>query len=98
MGLGIKEQEPLPVIYKDVRLDCGYRMDFVVEDAVIIEIKALEQLAPIHYAQLLSYLRLAEQTRRVADKLPCPDAEGWREENRQRFSGCSALRARIIQR
>jgi GxxExxY protein len=42
-----------------VKLDCGYRLDLVVEDAVVVEIKAVEQLAPIHVAQLLSYLRLS---------------------------------------
>ena len=61
IGFRIEEQVPLPVIYREVKLDCGYRMDFVVEDAVIIEIKAMEQLAPVHYAQLLSYLRLADK-------------------------------------
>jgi GxxExxY protein len=61
MGFRIDEQVPLPIIYRDVKLDCGYRMDFVVEDAVIIEVKAMEQLAPVHHAQLLSYLRLADK-------------------------------------
>jgi GxxExxY protein len=61
MGFHIEEQVPLPVIYRDVKLDCGCRMDFVVEDAVIIEVKAMEQPAPVHYAQLLSYLRLADK-------------------------------------
>jgi GxxExxY protein len=61
MGFRIDEQVPLPIIYRDVKLDCGYRMDFVVEDAVIIEVKAMEQLAPVHQAQLLSYLRLADK-------------------------------------
>lgn len=58
-GFKVEQQEPLPVIYKDVRLDCGYRLDLVVEDSIILEIKAVEQLAPIHDAQLLSYLRLS---------------------------------------
>ena len=48
-------------MYKDVRLDCGYRLDLVVEDAVIAEIKAVERLMPIHDAQLLSYLRLSKK-------------------------------------
>jgi GxxExxY protein len=61
MGFRIDEQVPLPIIYRDVKLDCGYRMDFVVENAVIIEVKAMEQLAPVHHAQLLSYLRLADK-------------------------------------
>jgi len=49
----------LPVVYRDVKLDCGYRLDLVVEDSVVVEIKAVDQLAPIHDAQLLSYLRLS---------------------------------------
>jgi GxxExxY protein len=58
-GLKVEEQKPLPVIYKDVRLDCGYRLDLLVEDTVVVEIKAIEQPAPIHDAQLLSYLRIS---------------------------------------
>jgi GxxExxY protein len=61
MGLKIEEQKPLPVVYRDVKLDCGYRLDLVVEDSVVVEIKAVEQLAPIHDAQLLSYLRLSDK-------------------------------------
>ncbi len=59
LGYKVEEQKPLPVAYKDVKLDCGYRMDLVVEDSIVVEIKAIEQLAPIHQAQLLSYLRLS---------------------------------------
>jgi GxxExxY protein len=59
MGLKIEEQKPLPVVYRNVKLDCGYRLDLVVEDLVVVEIKAVDQLAPIHDAQLLSYLRLS---------------------------------------
>lgn len=58
-GLKVEQQKPLPVIYRGVKLDCGYRLDLVVEDAVIVEIKAVHRLAPIHEAQLLSYLRLS---------------------------------------
>jgi GxxExxY protein len=58
-GLRIEQQKPLPIVYKDVKLDCGYRLDLVVEDSVIVEVKAIEQFAPIHDAQLLSYLRLS---------------------------------------
>ena len=56
--LKVEAQKPLPIYYKDVMLDCGYRLDLVVEDQVIIEIKSVNELAPIHEAQLLSYLRL----------------------------------------
>ena len=58
-SLKVERQKSLPVVYKDVRLDCGYRLDLLVEESVIVEIKALEQLLPVHEAQLLSYLRLA---------------------------------------
>lgn len=49
---------PLPVIYKGVKLDCGYKLDIIVEEAVILEIKAVDRLIAIHEAQLLSYLRM----------------------------------------
>ena len=58
-GLSIDRQRALPLIYKGTRLECAYRVDLVVENEVIIEIKAVEQLLPIHAAQLLSYLRLS---------------------------------------
>ncbi len=61
MGLVVEEQKPLPVIYREVKLDCGYRLDLVIEDSVVVEIKAVDQLAPIHVAQLLSYLRLSNK-------------------------------------
>jgi GxxExxY protein len=57
--IAFRRQVPLPVIYKSVRLECGYRMDLVVEGAVIVELKTVERLIPIHDAQLLTYLRLA---------------------------------------
>jgi GxxExxY protein len=55
----IEQQKPLPLIYKQVHLDCGYRLDLFVEDKVIVEIKSVDQLLPIHKAQLLSYLKLS---------------------------------------
>jgi GxxExxY protein len=58
-GLSFRTQVPLPVVYKEIRLDCGYRMDIVVEDAVVIELKAVEDTTPIDEAQLLTYLRLS---------------------------------------
>jgi GxxExxY protein len=58
-GLKVEQQKSLPVIYKSVRLDCGYRLDLIVEDLVIVEIKSVDQLLPIHEAQLLSYLKLS---------------------------------------
>lgn len=61
-GFKVEQQLPLPVIYKNVKLDCGYRLDLVIEDSVILEIKAIQELAPIHDAQLLLYLRLSGKT------------------------------------
>jgi len=58
-GLRIERQKPLPVVYRDIKLDCGYRLDILVEDLVVVEIKVVDQIAAIHKAQLLSYLRLS---------------------------------------
>jgi GxxExxY protein len=58
-GIAYQQQVPLPVVYKGVRLECGYRIDVLVENAVILELKAIEQLLPIHEAQLMTYLRLS---------------------------------------
>jgi GxxExxY protein len=58
-GLKIEQQSALPVTYRDVKLDCGYRLDLIVEKSVAIELKAVDQLLPIHKAQLLSYLKLS---------------------------------------
>ena len=58
-GLKVEQQKPLPVVYREVKLDCGYRLDLLVEETVIVEIKAVDSLAPIYQAQLLSYLRLS---------------------------------------
>ena len=57
-SLSFEQEIPLPVIYKDVRLDCGYRLDFLVNDKVVVELKAVEQMLPVYEAQLLTYLRL----------------------------------------
>jgi len=59
-GIKFKRQVPLPVVYKGAKLDCGYRLDLLVEDLVIIEVKAIEAIGPIHEAQLLTYLRLRD--------------------------------------
>lgn len=58
-GLSVARQVPLPIEYKGVHLDCGYRLDLVVADSVIVELKSIEKLLPIHEAQLLTYLRLS---------------------------------------
>lgn len=58
-GLAVERQKGLPVTYHGVRLDCGYRIDLLVEGLVVVELKAVEKLEPIHEAQLLSYLKLS---------------------------------------
>ena len=58
-GLAFRRQVALPVVYKAIRLDCGYRMDVVVENQVILELKTVERLMPIHQAQLLTYMKLS---------------------------------------
>ena len=58
-GLRFKRQIDLPVVYKGLKLDCGYRLDIVVEEFVVIEVKSIEHILPIHRAQLLTYLRLS---------------------------------------
>lgn len=57
-GIRFERQRPLPVRYKEVQLDCGYRLDFVIENELIVELKAVTELHPIHAAQLLTYLKL----------------------------------------
>lgn len=58
-GLKVIQQVPMPFEYKKVKLDVGYRLDLLVENKMIIEIKSVETLAPVHYAQLLTYLKLS---------------------------------------
>jgi GxxExxY protein len=57
-GLSFQRQVPLPVTYKGINLDCGYRIDVIVEDAVVLELKCVEHILPVHEAQLLTYLKL----------------------------------------
>ena len=63
-GYSVEQQIPLPFIYKEVRLEIGYRVDLLVNSKVIVEVKSLENLAPVHFAQLLTYLKpLRKETR-----------------------------------
>jgi len=61
MGLQVLAQVPMPLVYKEVKQDVGFRLDLLVENKVIVEIKSLENLAPVHYSQILTYLKLAEK-------------------------------------
>ena len=59
--LSFERQKPLPLKYKSIELDCGYRIDILVEDKVIVELKCVDKINPIHEAQLLTYLRLSDK-------------------------------------
>jgi GxxExxY protein len=59
-GISVVVEEPIPVQYRGVRVPCGFKADLIVEGAVIVEVKAVERLAPIHQAKMITYLRLAD--------------------------------------
>jgi len=60
-GFKVERQKKLPIVYDGIRLDAGYRLDLLVNDAVIVEVKAVERIHPVHEAQLLSYLRMTDR-------------------------------------
>ncbi len=57
--LRFEQQKPLPVVYKEQKLECGYRIDLLVEEQIVVELKAIEAIAPVHEAVILTYLRLS---------------------------------------
>ncbi|MCE4562989.1 GxxExxY protein [Maribellus sp. CM-23] len=57
-GLKVEKEKALPLVYKDVKLDCGYRIDLLVEDQIVVELKSVETLNDVHMAQILTYLKL----------------------------------------
>jgi GxxExxY protein len=60
-GLKAEKQKPVPVVYKEIHLDCGYRIDILVENTVIIELKTVELFSPVHEAQILTYMKFAQK-------------------------------------
>ena len=60
-GLAYHRQKPVPVIYRRVKLDCGYRVDFLVENKVVVDLKAIETVPPVMYAQVLTYVRFLDK-------------------------------------
>ena len=60
MGLKVQRQKPMPIIYKEIKLDHGYRIDLLVQDKVVVEIKTIDAFHEVHTAQVLTYLRLGE--------------------------------------
>jgi GxxExxY protein len=61
-GFFVEHQKPVPLFYKNVRLDCGYRLDLLVENTVIIELKTVDHLQDIHTAQMITYLKLSKKS------------------------------------
>jgi GxxExxY protein len=59
-GLQVEKQKPLPLIYEEVKLDIGYRLDIIIENKLILEIKSVDSLNDVHFAQLLTYLKLTD--------------------------------------
>jgi len=60
-GLKVERQKPVPVVYKDIKLDCGYRIDVLVENQIIIELKTVDSFNPVHEAQILTYMKFANK-------------------------------------
>lgn len=60
-GLNFERQKPVPVVYKEIKLDCGYRIDILVENSVVLELKTVEAFSPVHEAQILTYLKFSEK-------------------------------------
>ncbi len=61
MDLHIEHQKSLPLVYKEITLECGYRIDILVENKVIVELKSIDEISPVHEAQILTYLKLAKK-------------------------------------
>lgn len=59
-GLFVEKEKPIPVSFEDVELDCGYRVDLLVEKKLVLELKSVENVSPVHYAQVLTYLKLGD--------------------------------------
>ncbi len=81
VGLETVRQVPFPVLYDGLQLDAGYRIDLLIENSVIVEVKSVEQLLPIHTAQLLSYLKLSNRKLGYLLNFNRPTAEGIRRVN-----------------
>ena len=60
-GLSFRRQQPAPVVYKEIKQECGYRIDLLVEDSVIVELKAVDSIIPVHEAQILTYMKFSNK-------------------------------------
>jgi len=61
-GLNIKRQQPTPVVYKEIKLECGYRIDILVENSVVVELKVVDEFNPVHEAQILTYMKFSNKS------------------------------------
>ena len=59
MGMDVERQKPVPVVYKEIKLECGYRLDLIIENKIIVELKSVDILAPVHEAQILTYMKFS---------------------------------------
>jgi GxxExxY protein len=71
-GIPFERQEPIPLVYRDLRLECGYRLDFLVDHRIVVELKSIEAIAPIHDSIMLTYLRLSETHLGLLINFPVP--------------------------
>jgi GxxExxY protein len=83
-GLRVTRQQAIPVVYEAVRIDTGFYADLVVENQVIVEIKAVEAVAPVHKKQLLTYWKLDRQAPEAAHQLQRYPDQSWHHSHRQR--------------
>jgi len=60
IGMDVDRQKPVPVIYKEIKLECGYRLDLIVENKIIVELKSVDVLVPVHEAQILTYMKFSK--------------------------------------
>lgn len=75
LGLEVKQQLPIPVMYNDLRLDIGFRLDLLINDKVIVEIKSTEALSEVHHKQLITYLKLSGKKLGILVNFNCADIE-----------------------
>jgi GxxExxY protein len=86
LGLKVERQKPVPLIYEQVKLECGFRADLVVEGRVVVETKCKDGLHPVDEAQLLSHLRLLNIFRWTVDQLPRCVPQDWHQAHGQQLS------------
>jgi GxxExxY protein len=60
-GLNFRRQQPMPVVYKEIKLDCGYRIDLLVEESIVLELKVVDEFSPVHEAQILTYMKFSNK-------------------------------------